>query len=83
MRTPLLRNLHDMLCASPERLAAEYISVVEAVDHEFRHEAERTHYAALIHAYGMHMHADCFPAAVAECAVARRTAISAIAALPT
>jgi hypothetical protein len=66
MRIRYLGNLHDMLGAGAETLADEYLSVTHAVDHEFRDEAERSRYAGLLHAYGMHTHAIGFPAALAE-----------------
>lgn len=66
MRIRYLGNIHDMLYASAETLADEYLSIVQAVDHEFRDDAERGRYSALVDAYGMHTHAVRFPAALAE-----------------
>jgi hypothetical protein len=66
MRTRHLGNIHDMIYATAETLADEYRSVTGAVDHEFRDEAERSRYAALIHAYGMHAHTERFSAAIVE-----------------
>ena len=56
MRTRHVGNLHDMLVATPQTLADEYLSTTQAVDHEFRSEAERSRYAALVHVCGMHLH---------------------------
>jgi hypothetical protein len=66
MRTRHLGNIHDMIYATAETLADEYKSITGAVDHEFRNEAERSRYATLIHAYGMHAHTERFSAAIVE-----------------
>lgn len=66
MRIRHVITFDQLIHADLDTIAAEYRSIADAADHEFRSEAERDRYSALVRAYGLFTYGDRFAATLAE-----------------
>ncbi|WP_454887330.1 hypothetical protein [Sphingomonas oryzagri] len=78
MRIRHIFTFDQLIHADLATIAAEYRSIAGATDHEFRSEAERGRYTALVRAYGLFTYGERFAATLAEIGEADQAAVKPV-----